>query len=353
VASDLGDGPARGSYSFQPHDPPEVMNAEQAAQFLQVEEAVVVELAEAGKLPGRRLGAAWRFSRAALVAWLAHLGGTVARVCLEATGTYGDDLAQAVHAAGYRVSLLNPAVLKAFRQSTLTRTKNDRTDAALLARYGALHQPEAWTPPAPEFRELQALTRRWESLGQLRQQELNRQESSQRSVAVQTSITTILAALEAEIARVEQLIGDHIDRHPNLKAQQALLQTIAGIGEKTATALLAECGDLRRFASAREAAAYAGLTPKEHASGSSVHGQPRLSKTGSARLRKLLYFPAIVAKQHNPIVRAFCDQLLARGKHTMTVIGAAMRKLLHLAYGVIKSGQPFDPHYARQHPKPA
>jgi len=191
--------------------------------------------------------------------------------------------------------------------------------------------------------------RRWESVQQLRQQELNRQESARRSAEVQHSIDTILAALEAEIARLEQLIRDHIERYPHLKAQHDLLQTIDGIGPKTATALLAECGDLRRFASAREAAAYAGLTPKEHVSGSSVHAPPRLSKTGSARLRKLLYFPAIVAKRHNPIVRAFCDQLLARGKHIMTVIGAAMRKLLHLAYGVLKSGQPFDPHYRSHH----
>jgi excisionase family DNA binding protein len=71
VTVDLGGpGPARGSYSFQPYDPPEVMNAEQAAQYLQIDEAVVIELAEAGKLPGRKLGNAWRFSRAALVTWL-------------------------------------------------------------------------------------------------------------------------------------------------------------------------------------------------------------------------------------------------------------------------------------------
>ena len=71
VTVDFGAGsPARGSYSFQPYDPPEVLNAEQTAQFLQIDEAVVVEMAEAGKLPGRKLGPAWRFSRAALVAWL-------------------------------------------------------------------------------------------------------------------------------------------------------------------------------------------------------------------------------------------------------------------------------------------
>jgi hypothetical protein len=64
--------PARGSYSFQAYDPPEVMNAAQAGQFLQIEEAAVIELAEAGKLPGRKLGPGnlWRFSRTALITWL-------------------------------------------------------------------------------------------------------------------------------------------------------------------------------------------------------------------------------------------------------------------------------------------
>jgi hypothetical protein len=75
ITVDLGaPGPTRGSYSFQPYDPPEVMNAEQAGQFLQIEEAIVVEMAEAGKLPGRKIGIAWRFSRAALVAWLSGPG---------------------------------------------------------------------------------------------------------------------------------------------------------------------------------------------------------------------------------------------------------------------------------------
>lgn len=73
VTVEMGDtGPTLGAYSFHPYDPPEVMNVEQAAQFLQVEEPVVVELAEAGQLPGRKLGTQWRFSRDALVEWLSH-----------------------------------------------------------------------------------------------------------------------------------------------------------------------------------------------------------------------------------------------------------------------------------------
>ena len=291
--------------------------------------------------------------RQALLAWLDRLGAAGAMVCMEATGVYADAVALALHEAKYRVSVLNPVVLKAFRQSTLTRTKNDRTDAALLARYGAMHQPLAWTPPTPEHQELQALARRLESLRQLRQQELNHRESSTRSATVTTSIDRMVQALDEEIAAIEAQLAQHVEKHAALKAQHTLLRTIKGIGAKTATGLLAECGDLRRFASAREAAAYAGLTPKEHTSGSSVRGKPKLSKMGPPRLRHLLYYPALSAKQHNPIVRAFCEPLRARGKHKMTVIGAAMRKLLHIAYGVIKSGKPFDPNFGKPTPTPA
>jgi len=286
----------------------------------------------------------------ALLAWIRAQGHAQVHACLEATGTYGDTVAQALYAAQHVVSVINPAVLKAFRQSTLTRTKNDRTDAQLLARYAALHRPKAWAPPSPELRELQALARRLESLHHLRQQESNRLASAQRSSLVAESINVILAALDQEIARVEQLLHDHIQQHPELKAQHDLLRSIPGIGDKTATTLLAECGNVAGFTDARALAAYAGLTPKQHQSGTSVHGKPRLSKIGSDRLRKALYFPALTARRYNPVIKAFCDQLSARGKHTMVVLGAAMRKLLHLAYGVLKSGKPFDPNYGKLKP---
>ncbi len=286
----------------------------------------------------------------ALLAWLPAQGCPQVHACLEATGTYGDAVARQLHTAGHVVSIVNPAVLKAFRQSTLTRTKNDRTDAHLLARYAALHHPKPWEPPSPELRELQALARRLESLLQLRQQESNRLASAERSCLVAESIQIMLTALDQEIARVEQLLRDHIQQHPDLKSQHDLLRSIPGIGDKTATTLLAECGDLAGFTDARALAAFAGLTPKQHQSGTSVHAKPRLSKIGSDRLRKALYFPAINACRFNPLVKAFADRLLARGKPKMAVIGAAMRKLLHLAYGVLKSRQPFDPNHGKLAP---
>ena len=100
-----------------------------------------------------------------------------------------------------------------------------------------------------------------------------------------------------------------------------------------------------RQARPRQLAAHAGLAPQARESGSSVRGKSRISKRGNARLRKALYWPAIVAMRTNPVLRPFADRLREAGKPTMVIIIAVMRKLLHLAFGVLKTQQPFDPNY--------
>ena len=106
-------------------------------------------------------------------------------------------------------------------------------------------------------------------------------------------------------------------------------------------------GDAKRFASSSAAAAYAGLAPREHRSGSSVRKKTQLSKRGNSRLRKALYFPAVTALRCSPFFQRWAEGMRQRGKSEMAVIGAAMRKLVHLAYGVLKSGEPFDPEWAK------
>ena len=119
--------------------------------------------------------------------------------------------------------------------------------------------------------------------------------------------------------------------------------SIPGIGATTAAKLLGELMDVKLYESARQLAAFAGLAPRLHESGSSVKKRAKLSKVGAPRLRKALYFPAIVAIKHNPYIKELSARLRRRGKCPMQIIGAAMRKLVHLAYGVLKSGRPFDP----------
>lgn len=274
-----------------------------------------------------------------LLAWLSTHAGSPVHACLEATGPYGERLAQALFDAGHTVSVINPARSHAYAQSLGLRQKTDRVDARLLARYCQSQRPAAWQPAPRQLRELQALLRRLDALIDMRTQEQNRLQVA--SPSLSASIGEHLAYLDTQIEQLKTLIEQHIDRHPGLQHQRQLLQSIPGIGQATSAWLIAEL-DALRFDSARQAAAFAGLTPRLHQSGDS-RAKSRLSKHGHSGLRKLLYWPAISALRFNPAVRALGNRLKSRGKHNLAIIAAAMRKLIHLAFGVLKSGKPFDP----------
>lgn len=283
--------------------------------------------------------------------WLGKLSqGQGVHVCLESTGTYGEAVALALHGAGHTVSVVNPALVRAFGQSELSRTKTDKADAQLIARFCRVHQPPAWSPPTPELRELQALVRRLEALEGMQRMEGNRLETGVESTTVRVQVEEHIAYLQGQIEQTRALIASQIDQNPTLKFQNELLISIPGIAQTTAAVLLAELGDVTRFGSARQVAAFAGLVPRLRQSGSSVRGRSALSKSGSSRLRKSLYFPALTALRWNPLLRAMGERLRAQGKSKMLIVGAAMRKLLHLAFGVLKSGKPFDPLFCAQTP---
>ena len=271
--------------------------------------------------------------------WLASLKIQQVHACLEATGAYNEAVAESLHKKGHRVSVVNPLRINAFARSDLKRNKTDAADARTIAEFCLVKHPEDWHPLPPEIKQLQALTRRIGVLERILLSERNRLEMA--PDPVRPSLKRVIADLEKEIHNIQQLIKDHIDNNPDLKQQSELLQTIPGIGEKTARLLLGEI-EFRQFTSARALAAYVGVSPRRHQSGTSLN-RTALSKLGSGRIRKALFFPAIVAVQCNEVVKTFAQRLSENGKTPMQVIGAAMRKLLHIAFGVIKNNQPFNP----------
>ena len=282
---------------------------------------------------------------AQLKTWLKNRKAAEVHVCLEATGGWSEDVAEALHDAGLTVSLVNPSRIKAFAQSELLRTKTDRVDAAMIARFCRLHVPDPWTPPALEIRTLQGLVRRHRSLIEMRTEEQNRLDAPIVADPVKASITTMLESIESELKRVDREIAQLFERHPPLRQQRDLLLSIPGIGETTAAKILGEMPNIAEFRDVKAVGAFAGLSPQQYESGS-IRKRTRLAKTGNADLRQALYWPAISAMRHNPILRQFANRLRERGKPKMTIIAAVMRKLLTLAYGVLKSGRPFDPAYA-------
>ncbi|MFQ5675899.1 MAG: IS110 family transposase [bacterium] len=282
-----------------------------------------------------------------LAAWLNRQGVERVHACMEPTNIYAEALASYLYDAGHRVSLVNPVRIKGYAQSELSRNKTDKKDATVIARFCRAQQPAPWIPDPPEKRELQALVRRLDALAAMRQQEKNRLEVA--SFQAVNSIHKLITFLDEEIEQIKSSIREHIDRHPEFKAKQELLETIPGIGETTIAIILAEFSSVELFGKARQMAAFIGVVPKHHCSGSSINKKARMSKTGRANLRKALYMPAIVAKNHNPVIAAFCKRLEKVGKPKMAIIGAAMRKLVHIIFGVLKNKKPFDSDFAVIH----
>lgn len=278
---------------------------------------------------------------AELLKWLSHKGvqNSDCHLCMEATSTYYEALALHLHDAGWKVSVVNPLQIKHFAEAQLARQKTDRADARVIAQFCAWHDPTPWQAPAPQVRQLQRLLARLEAIQGMHVQEQNRLHEAQG--ISRESVQRMLQVLDAEMRTLEKLIDEHIDRHPDLREQRGLLQSIPAVGPRLSAYFMAWL-PVNRLEDARQAVAFVGLSPRAHESGKSVRGKAALCKLGHARLRKLLYMPAMSALQCNPAARALAKRLRDAGKPGKLIIGAIMRKLVHWMFGVLKSAQPFD-----------
>lgn len=270
------------------------------------------------------------------------------KIMIEATGIYHEALAYAAFEAGAKVYVTNPAQAKSFASSLGRRSKTDRKDSVMLALFLASRYHHAWQPEPAEIRYLRALLSRLEALDKDSRREQNRLEKAQIQNAAEevlASIHTVLATLQGERKRLAKEINNHIDRHASLKQDRSLLETIPGIGPVLSVELLAMLRS-RDFTSAGQSAAFAGLVPVTHRSGSSVDKPPHLSKTGASRLRAKLYMGAITAIRLNAMIKPQYTRLRSRGKSKMSALGAAMRKLVQIAFGVLKHQTRYNPQVA-------
>jgi transposase len=277
-----------------------------------------------------------------LLRWLKKLSITELHACMEATNVYWEALALFLHQHGYTVSVVNPARIKGFAMSKMQRNKTDKLDSFIIASFCAQGKPDAWIPPTDVQRKLRALVRHRDDLIVTRVQQHNRLSDTTDS-AVQLSLRSLLDTIEAQLQVVEQQIKELLAEHGEMASKVALMTAIVGIGAVTAYKLLAEFYDLERYESAKAVAADAGLTPAQYESGTSVKRRTRMSKVGKAGVRAALYWPAITAMTHCKAIKQFAARLAARGKAKGVIIGAVMRKLLHIVYGVLKHKTAYDP----------
>ena len=320
-----------------------------------------------------------------MLTWAQDVSGLAAnelRFVVEPTGIYHEFLVQFLNQHQATIYLVNPSMVRKFAAGMGILSKNDLIDADMLTRYGLLNRKlQPYQPEAQEISDLKSLLNRLDTLERDLRRELNRQEKVSRAIQYYTSLGEAIDArrtvryLETEIKRFKKHIGEAIKSTASLQKDYELLLTIPGIGARTAWAMLVTLRS-RRFASANQApsddraaqralgkiivhrhrgpevASYLGLNPIEKQlqdsascrslSGTTRYRRPRLSKAGNGRYRQALYFPAMVATRKNPDIKAQYDRLLAADKTKMCALGAAMRKLVHICYGVLKHQRPYE-----------
>jgi transposase len=279
----------------------------------------------------------------AIARWLQEQRVREPLVCLEWTGTYGAAFATYAHKRGWRVAMISPAMARHFARCLNARTKNDPYDAFLLAELAEAMELRLWTPPSQQELLLRQLTRLRRELVEERAAHRTRLHTPGMLRATRAAIERLIKALDKEIATLEHQIEEVILGDPVLAHNYRLLLSIPSLGPVVVPELLAEIGEIGRFDNARQLAAFFGLTPAENRSGTSVRGRPRLCKIGNARVRHALFLAAMTAMRYNPVLHEFAERLRARGKAPKAVIGAVMRKLAHLIFGVLHGQRPFDP----------
>ena len=257
-------------------------------------------------------------------------------------------LAVSLHEAGFAVAVVNPAHIHNYARSLPRRSKTDALDAQVLAQFAAERQPARWTPPPQIYHELRQRLVARDGLLSMRQQARN-----QRHALLQWPV--VIDSVRAHLDKVITELDEHLTALDTEIAQvlsdgawaesASLLTSIKGIGMVTTAWLLVSTLNFEACASAEAAAAYAGLVPLAHESGSSVRGRAQIGHGGHARLRTALYLATLTATRFNPRIKAQYERLRAAGKPPKVARCAAARKLLHLAYAVVTKRRPFDPHY--------
>jgi transposase len=278
-------------------------------------------------------------------------------VVMEATGSYWMRLALALSEAQFAVAVINPAQAHDFAKALLKRSKTDAIDAQTLAELAMRLQPKPWSPPPAVSTELHQRLVHRDALVEARTQFRNQLHALQQQPSIVASVEArlgeLITTLTDDIAEVDAELASALEHDARWAEAAAYLATIKGLGKLTIAWLLTTTSNFTLTLSAEAAANYAGLVPQLRQSGTSVRGKPAIGHSGNARLRRALYMATLSALQHNPVIKAFYERLIAKGKAKKVAVCACARKLLRIAWAVATKKQAFSLDYGMHHARNA
>lgn len=262
-------------------------------------------------------------------------------ICMEATGHYSELLADFLVSQHLKVSVVNPVSIKYFSKVKLSRNKNDKVDSRIIAEYCRLMSPRLFEPRSSEQKYIRELIQLEDTLRRQRTQ-LRLQQGCAQSAAIKKEFEKTIKMLDKRLKALAESIKSTVEAHPEWREMMKLITGIKGFGELSAYRLLAYLPDIKLFKNAKQLAAFIGVSPKQKESGKYA-GQTRLSKLGNARLRNILYMPALNAKRYNEALQPFVKRLQNNGLAPKAIVGAVMRKLVHIIFGMLKNNSCFNP----------
>jgi len=275
------------------------------------------------------------------VRWIKEVTQQIPWITMESTGHHSELLAEYLVSEGFKVSVVKPVQIKYFAKVKLSRNKNDRVDAKIIAEYARLMMPRVFEPRTSTQKYIRELIQLEDTL-KIQKTQLALQLSCTQSEAIKEEFETVLKTLEERLKALGKQITLEIEKDTKLARMVELITTIKGFGKLSAYRFLAYLPDLSLFKSAKQLAAFIGVTPKQKESGQ-YKGKTPLSKLGNARLRRVLYMPALSAKRSNEALQPFVKRLKNNGLSPKAIVCAVMRKLVHIIWGMLKNDSPFDP----------
>ena len=270
-------------------------------------------------------------------------------VVMEASGVYYMQLACFLHVQNISTCSINPLVIRRVCQMRLSRAKTDKKDARMIAEYGKMEQPALWSPEADYIVKLRQLRATSDLLDKNRTSLLHQQEAfSQlpvRCKEAEAAIRKTLKSLEKQIAMLELKMQQLVKQYHGTMYEQ--IQTIPGVGKKTAMLLIVLTGGFTKFSDAKQLASYIGTCPRIFESGTSVKGKSRITKMGMSRIRAMLYLCSWSAKKCNLKCKELYDRLVEKGKSKRLALIAVVNKLLKQAFAIATNNTAYEPNYQK------
>lgn len=274
----------------------------------------------------------------ALVGWLQEHG--IGKAVLEASGGYEKRWVGLLREAGLDVVIVDPKRIRDFAKSAGRRAKNDVIDARVIARFGEVFDDLESQASDAEREEIDRLVSTRLAVLQLKEQVENWAEHEQPE-AVQEVHQVLLDTIAAQLAKLQQLIAERIEKSERLARTAEIIRSVPGLGEIAAGGVIAFLPELGRV-DRRVAAALLGVAPFDDDSGKR-RGERHI-QGGRRKLRNLLYMPVLAAAtRHNPVLKAYYQRLIGRGKKAKVALVACMRKMIGILNTMLARGEKWDP----------